>query len=148
MRFWDSSAIVPLLVKEKWTREVTSLMREDPAPLVWWGTAVQCASALSRLERMEALDADEVTDAFARLQTLIASWNEVEPAVMVREAAQRFLRVHDLRAGDSLQLAAALVAAENRPPSLEFVTLDDRLAAAAAREGFRVIGGRELSRRK
>jgi hypothetical protein len=47
--------------------------------------------------------------------------------------------VHDLRAADAHQLAAAFVAAESRPPSLEIVTLDDRLAAAATREGFRVI---------
>jgi hypothetical protein len=33
-------------------------------------------------------------------------------------------------------LAAALVAAERRPPTLAFVTLDDRLRDAAAKEGF------------
>ncbi|MEO8215816.1 MAG: type II toxin-antitoxin system VapC family toxin [Acidobacteriota bacterium] len=148
MKFWDSSAVVPLLVREKWTREVTTALRDDPNVLVWWGTAVECASALSRLERMEALDTAEVTQAFERLNTLAGTWNEVEPVVLVREAAQRFLRVHDLRAADSLQLAAALIAAENRPASLEIVTLDARLAAAASREGFRVLGSRELSRRK
>jgi hypothetical protein len=38
-----------------------------------------------------------------------------------------------------LQLAAAFIAAERRPPSLEVVTLDDRLADAARKEGFEVI---------
>jgi hypothetical protein len=38
-----------------------------------------------------------------------------------------------------LQLAAAFIAAEGRPPSLEVVTLDDRLAAAARKEGFVLI---------
>jgi hypothetical protein len=46
------------------------------------------------------------------------------------------LRVHPLRAADALQLAAAYIAAERRPSSLELVILDDRLAAAARREGF------------
>jgi hypothetical protein len=46
------------------------------------------------------------------------------------------LRVHPLRAADALQLAAAFIAAERRPSSLEVVTLDDRLAAAARKEGF------------
>jgi hypothetical protein len=46
------------------------------------------------------------------------------------------LRVHPLRAADALQLAAAFVAAERRPSSLEIVTLDQRLAAAARKEGF------------
>jgi hypothetical protein len=51
----------------------------------------------------------------------------------------RLLRVHALRAGDALQLAAALVAAEGQPGSLEIVTLDERLALAASREGLRVV---------
>lgn len=44
-----------------------------------------------------------------------------------------------LRAADSLQLAAAIVAAEREPVTLELVSLDERLADAAAREGFRVL---------
>jgi uncharacterized protein len=51
----------------------------------------------------------------------------------------RFLRVHPLRAADALQLAAAFVAAERRPSSLDIVTLDDQLAAAARKEGFVVL---------
>ena len=50
----------------------------------------------------------------------------------------RFLRVHLLRTADALRLAAAFVAAERRPPSLEMVTLDDPLANAA-RRGFAMI---------
>ena len=137
MKFWDSSALVPLLVRESWTDEVVKLLRQDADILVWWGTATECASAISRLEREGSLKG--AAEAFARLDQLEASWNEIEPGTMVRETARRFLRVHDLRASDALQLAAAFVAAESRPASLELVTLDDRLAAAAAREGFRVI---------
>ncbi|HEY6359720.1 MAG TPA: hypothetical protein VIX63_01385 [Vicinamibacterales bacterium] len=39
----------------------------------------------------------------------------------------------------ALQLAAAFIAAERRPSSLEVVTLDDRLAVAARKEGFGLI---------
>jgi hypothetical protein len=56
----------------------------------------------------------------------------------VLEMARRLLRVHPLRAADSLQLAAAVLASEGRPSTLEFVCLDDRLGIAAQREGFRV----------
>jgi predicted nucleic acid-binding protein len=58
---------------------------------------------------------------------------------MVRESATRFLRVHPLRAADALQLAAAFIAAERRPPSLEVITLDERLADAARKEGFALV---------
>jgi predicted nucleic acid-binding protein len=46
------------------------------------------------------------------------------------------MRVHPLRSADALQLAAAFVAAETRPATLAFLTLDERLAEAARKEGF------------
>ena len=67
---------------------------------------------------------------------LAESWNEIQPVVAVRSAARRLLRVHALRAAGAFQLAAAVVAAEGQPSSLEIVTLDEQLAAAARREGF------------
>jgi predicted nucleic acid-binding protein len=139
MRFWDASAIVPLLMIEAATRQVQALVAKDSAMLVWWGTHVECASAIARLERDVTLDETSVTQAFERLKQLAAGWHEVDPSDSVREAAVRFLRVHPLRAADSLQLAAAFVAAERRPASLEVITLDDRLAAAARKEGFALI---------
>jgi uncharacterized protein len=44
-----------------------------------------------------------------------------------------------LRAADALQLAAAFLAAERRPPSLEVVTLDERLGDAGRKEGFELV---------
>jgi predicted nucleic acid-binding protein len=57
----------------------------------------------------------------------------------VRENAIRFQRVHQLRAADALQLAAAFVAAERRPVSLQVVTLDERLGDSMRKEGFALI---------
>jgi predicted nucleic acid-binding protein len=139
VRFWDASAIVPLLTTEPSTRAVQRLAATDRAMLVWWATEVECASAVARLERDGALEADDVGEAFARLTGLKANWHEVEPGDAVREAAVRFLRVHSLRAADALQLAAAFVAAERRPSSLELITLDERLTAAARKEGFVLV---------
>jgi predicted nucleic acid-binding protein len=141
VRFWDASAIVPLLMAEAATRSMQQLAADDPALLVWWATEVECASAIARLERDGALDAAAAIDAFDRLQRLAHGWHEVDPSELIREAAVRFLRVHPLRAADALQLAAAFVAAERRPSTLELVTLDERLAAAARKEGFPVIEG-------
>jgi len=107
--------------------------------LVWWGSEVECVSALSRLEREGAFSGNAMTLALERLRQLAGGWHEVDPSDAVREAAVRFLRVHPLRAADALQLAAAFLAAERRPTSSEIVTLDDRLAIAARKEGFTVI---------
>lgn len=140
MKFWDSSAVVPLLIKQPASTSMQAMARTDPSFIVWWGTAVECASALARLEREDAIDNRGIKGAFGRLAQLSATWHEVDSGDLVRETAIRLLRVHPLRVADSLQLAAAFLAAEGRPPTLEFVTLDDRLARAAQREGFIVVG--------
>lgn len=139
MKFWDASALVPLLVAEAATRSLQALAKRDPDILAWWGSQVECASALARLERADQLERSGAALAFDRLRRLADGWHEIEPSEIVRENALRFLRVHPLRAADALQLAAAFIAAERRPSSLEVVTLDDRLADAARREGFAVI---------
>ena len=139
MRFWDASAIVALLVAEASTRRLQALAAKDPAMLVWWGSEVECVSALARLERDGVLDPQAITLAIERLERLAAGWHEVDPSDAIREAAARFLRVHPLRAADALQLAAAFLAAERRPASLQVVTLDDRLGTAARKEGFAVL---------
>jgi uncharacterized protein len=139
MKFWDASAIVPLVVTESATAALQTLAVKDGAMLVWWGSYVECASAIARLERDGALGDNDAARAFATLSALAGAWYEVEPSDAIREAAVRFLRVHPLRAADALQLSAAFIAADFQPPALTFVTRDDRLAAAARKEGFVVI---------
>jgi uncharacterized protein len=139
MKFWDASAVVPLLVQESFSRRLGALAADDPKMLVWWGSQIECVSALTRRERAGLLAPRGLDNALNRLQQLASHWEEIEPAQAVREAAQRFLRVHPLRAADALQLAAAYLGCESRPASLEFVTLDDRLASAAQKEGFSVV---------
>jgi uncharacterized protein len=69
MIFWDSSAIVPLLVAEAATRPLQGFAARDPEMLVWWGSAVECASALARLEgpqrSNQAADSLQLAAAFA-----------------------------------------------------------------------------------
>ena len=139
MRFWDSSAIVPLLVTEASTPTMTREFKRDPEVFVWWGTEVECVSALARLDREATVAGSEIVAAFERLDELGRGWQLIQPVDRVRLIANRLLRVHALRAGDALQLAAAIAAAEERPSSLDMVTLDLRLAQAAEREGFKVV---------
>jgi predicted nucleic acid-binding protein len=140
MRFWDSSAIVPLLAGETYTGPMTREYEADPAMLVWWAASVECASALARREREGRLRGAPMSEALERLASLQSAWREVEPVDRVRRAAMRLLRVHPLRAADALHLGAALVAAEDNPRTLPFVTLDEELSLAAEREGFVVVG--------
>ena len=139
MRFWDSSAIVPIVINEPSSSAVVALLDLDPHVIVWWTTEIECVSAITRREREGALDSAQVVAATARLEAFRGAWEEVTPGTRLRQAATRLLRVHPLRAADALQLAAAITAADGDPRTLPCVTLDDRLARAAEREGFPVI---------
>jgi hypothetical protein len=140
MRFWDSSAVVALLAAEETRARAVASLADDPVMLVWWATPVECASAIARRERDGSLSGPEVLAALELLDALAAAWSEILPSAQIRAMAQRLLRLHPLRAADALQLAAAVIAAEHEPRTLDFVCLDDRLAAAASREGFRLVG--------
>jgi len=139
MRFWDSSALVPLLMGEPSTGETLAELERDPQLVAWWGTETECASAITRKEREGTLDERAVIEAFHRLAALTTTWQEVMPNASLRRAAIRLLRVHPLHAADALQLAAATIVADGHPARLGFVTRDTRLAEAARREGFAVI---------
>lgn len=139
MRFWDASALVPLLIHEPTTPALRSLLESDQGMAVWWGTEVECASAIARTEREGNLEQSDVRAAFEHLDELRDAWHEIEPNESLRTTARRLLRTHPLRAADALQLSAALIASEGQPRSQEFVSLDDRLIDAARPEGLSVV---------
>ncbi len=138
MRFWDSSAIVPLLIQEKTTEKALEWYRQDAAVLVWCLSSTEVVSALQRRYRESAVTEDELTSARQRLHLLSQDWLEVSAIRVVRERAERLLAVHPLKAADSLQLGAALVATEERPRGTVFLTFDRNLERAAFKEGFRL----------
>lgn len=139
MRYWDSSGIVPLLVNQARSNEMQTLLNDDADVVTWWGTSIECVSAVMRLHREGNLTSGQVRDAECRLHILRSGWDEVLPTEICRRTAERVLRIHPLRAADSLQLAAALVAADHDTARFEVVCLDHRLTEAMCKEGFRCI---------
>ncbi len=140
MKFWDASAVVPLLVRQPATDQLSQLLEEDPRIAVWWATPIECIWAVARLRRENALDRSDEESVAAGLRKLGSSWYEVQPGESIRRQAMRLLRIHALRAADALQLAAALEWAGSLPDSnASLVTLDRRLAEAADLEGFTVL---------
>ncbi len=139
MRFWDSSAVVPLLVEEPASASCRGLLRADPKMVVWVLTRTECVSAIRRQVREGDLDEKGAAAAEKRLERLARRWCEVDAVLPARESAERLLRVHSLRAADAVQLAAALLAVSHRPKGRQLVVADDGLSMAAEREGFDVI---------
>jgi hypothetical protein len=139
VRFWDTSALVPLCVSEPASREVRRLATADPSLVVWWGTRTECLSAFARGRRDGKLAAAVEQRARRLLASLAAEWSEILPADAVRDRAERLLGVHSLGAADAFQLAAALVWSRGETSSHAVVSFDERLRAAASGEGFAVL---------
>ena len=139
MKFWDSSAIIPLCLKEQMSETVKHLIKADEDIVVWWATRVECLSALSRRRREGVLDINSELKAKAILSALSEEWSEVQPSEPVRQRAERLLAVHPLRTADAFQLAAALLWAQENPQGLEIVCLDQNLREAGHKEGFTLL---------
>ncbi len=139
MRFWDSSALVPLIVEEAGSRGCRELLRTDAAQVVWSLTRTEIISAIWRQHRRGLLSKVALVSAEARTAKFAARWAEVVAVDLVREEAERLLRRHPLRAADALQLGAACIWAEGKHRGREFVALDVDLIAVARAEGFETI---------
>ncbi|MCX5835508.1 MAG: type II toxin-antitoxin system VapC family toxin [Deltaproteobacteria bacterium] len=139
MKFWDASAIIPLCIEEPHTGLIREIINEDKLMVVWWGTIVECRSAVARLRRDHLMTAGEENQVIDLFTTLSSIWTEIRPGEDMRNIAGRLLLNHPLRAADSLQLAAALIWAGKLPRGHIFVCLDHRLQEAARREGFDVL---------
>ena len=140
MRFWDSSALVPLVFDEPASVEMRRLAAEDHQTVIWGFSSVELLSALARLERSSQSLEDLLGGVRRDALELARRCRQVTQVDAVRQRAERLVGVHALTAADALQLAAALVAAREQPEALAFVTLDKVLARAARLEGFRVFG--------
>ena len=138
MKFWDSSAIVPLLVVQERSKDVQQLLKEDRLMVVCAIAVFECYGALTRLLREGFLVRDSFSMAVLKLDKLIAAWKTVELGGALTEEVKRVLRVYPLRTADSIQLASAIISCEKQPSTGEFVCLDDKLAGCAEKEGFEV----------
>jgi uncharacterized protein len=139
LRFWDASAIVPLIVKEAGSELVRRWLRDDAGLILWALTRLELVSAVERRARERQLTPRQRTLALARIERLGREAHEVSDVAAVRARAVPLLGRHALRAADAAQLAAALLVADPEPASLTLVVLDQRLAAAAEREGLNVL---------
>lgn len=139
MKFWDASALVPLLIDEAETSRARQLYDDDRAQVIWWGTRVECRSAIERSVREGRLHSQAEVRARVEMDAMLHDADEVAPSEEVRQRAMRLLVVHPLRAADALQLGAALIWARDRPAGHGFVCFDGRLREAAGREGFDIL---------
>lgn len=133
--FWDTSALVPLCVRQSITPRVIALYKSHDV-VVWWATPVEIASAIARLVRMRLLDSGDCAKSRRLAKGLADSWSVIQPSDALRTRAACLVDRYDLRAADCLQLAAALEWCEDAPQGRIFLTADRKLREAAALSGF------------
>ena len=136
MKFWDSSAIVPLIVHEKESEYCLKTLSDDQEMLIWCLSRVEVISALCRRVRDNILGEADFQKIKKHLNDLIEHAYEVKAIERVRDRALRLLEVHPLHAADACQLASALVATQEDPNRLAMVCFDQHLKNAALKEGF------------
>jgi predicted nucleic acid-binding protein len=139
MNFWDSSAILPLLVQESNSETTRALLNLQPEMAIWWASPVECMSALARKEREGCLELPQMIAAEKNLDLIVRNSVSIDATDRVRLLARKLLRRYPLRAADSLQLAAACVLAGDMTGDYRFVCNDERLILAASKEGFAII---------
>ena len=139
MRFWDTSAVVPLCVDEAWSETAKQILSSDSLMMVWWGTRTECVSAVARQVRNQNFRTIDERQARHVLGTLSEAWMEIHPSESLRSVAERSLAVHPLRAADAFQLAAALQWCAGETVDRDFVSFDVRLREAGYREGFTIL---------
>ena len=134
--YWDASALVPLVVREATTELYTKIAKQTQI-VTWWGSYLECTSAIARLARRGSAQA-QVAESYRMLELLAGEWREIGSSEKLRRAAARTLKTHVLRTSDALQLGAAIIASGFEPHTARFVAEDKHLRQAADREGFMV----------
>jgi len=139
VRYWDASALAPLVIEEEASELALGWLRSDTEIALWGLTRLELVSAVERRVREGNIPTSARQPALRRIERITADAHEITDLAAVRMRALPLLARHPLRAADAAQLGAALLVADPDPASLVMVVLDRRLAAAAEREGLVVL---------
>ena len=139
MRYWDASALVPLIVAESDSEQARGWLAEDDHIVTWVWTRTEITSAIERRTREGLLSRQQRREVLDRLGVLAGGWDEVTDVLAVRSRAEALLARHPLRAADAGQLGAALLVQEQLAGALTFMCRDERLLTAADVEGLRLL---------
>jgi predicted nucleic acid-binding protein len=142
MQFWDSSALLPLVLRQPpFSNRCRRAFRRDVPRVVAFLARIECRSAVERLGRAGGLNAAARRRSLMRIDKLLAAFDIVVFSGDVEAHALTLLSRHALRSLDALQLGCALSLTPHGDSDLrpDLVCCDRRLATAAAAEGFSLV---------
>ena len=133
--YFDTSAVVPLLVAEPATERCVRIWNEATSVASARLLYPEARAALARAERLDRLTGAQLAAAVAELDAMVDEVDIVELSADLARRAGDLAQEHGLRGYDAVHLAAALALAND---DLVVVTGDAELAAAAEAEGIAV----------
>jgi uncharacterized protein len=133
--YFDTSAVVPLLVAEPGSARTASLWDGADRVVSVRLLYPEMRAALAQAERLGRLTAGQLRDAVTEFDSLFEEIDLVEVDDALARRAGELAEVHQLRGYDAVHLAAA---DRVRDPSVVVIAGDSALLDAAAAEGMAV----------
>ena len=136
--YFDTSAFLKIFIEEDGSDKVQALVEdlEGGELIILDLTILEARSAIRRLEREGNISAERARNVLRQIADDAANMYFVQQTATAMSEAERLLDRYALRTLDSLQLAGYLVARQDMRSPLIFVCADNRLLAAAHREGL------------
>ena len=138
LAFWDSSALLKLLVEEPGTNLAVALWDDATAVAASRLAIPEMSAALAAAERSGRIDDDRRRVAAGEWRRYLAALDVMELTPAVGDHASELAAAHPLSGADAVYLATALAL---RDDALVVVTWDRRLSSAASAMGLSVVPG-------
>ena len=139
MIYLDSSALVKQYYDEPGSGKIRPLFLESTMMATASLSYAEVFSALNRKLRQNVFSSEQYRRA---VEAFDVDWKHLDVVPLYEEVLKRAraaLENHDLRAGDAVQLASALVLAASASAPIEFASADRKLNAAAGAEGLSLL---------
>ena len=133
----ESSAVLAWLLGERAGRRVREVLRRAELVMASDLALLECDRVLIRAITLREIDAATAADRRAHLNAAAAHWHLWRVSADIVERARQPFPAEPVRTLDAIHLASAL-AARSAVPSLELLSLDDRIRRAGEQLGFRL----------
>ncbi len=133
--YFDTSAVVPLLIAEPGSRRAASLWETADRVVSVRLVYPETRAALAQAQRLGRVGTRDLRDAVTELDSLFEEIDLVEVDAPLARLAGELAEIHRLRGYDAVHLAAA---DRIRDPSVVVVAGDSALLDAATAEGMAV----------
>jgi len=131
----ESSAVLAWLLGEPAGRRVRKVLRRAELVLASDLVLIECDRVLIRAVTLGEIDEAAAADRRAHLNAAASHWHVYRLSLDIVERARHPFPVEPVRTLDAIHLASAL-AVRSTIPSVELLSLDDRIRRAVEQLGF------------